>query len=95
MRPFGRFVPERSPPRRPDEMSSVEVRERGARLAGASPLLVDGPGGDLLGATSAAPALFSLSLMCSYWRARLVPFFTPRGGISILLVNRSSVVRYP
>ena len=31
---------------------------------------------------SERPARFSLSLMCSYWRARLVPFLTPRGGIS-------------
>src|SRR5947209_18580034 len=29
---------------------------------------------------SLAPWSFWLSLMCSYWRARLVPFFTPRGG---------------
>ena len=28
MRPFARFVPERRPPRRPEEMSSVELRER-------------------------------------------------------------------
>src|SRR4051812_24761843 len=28
-----------------------------------------------------APRSFALSLMCSYWRARLVPFFTPLGGM--------------
>ena len=27
MRPFGRFVPERSPPRRPDDMSRRDVRD--------------------------------------------------------------------
>src|SRR5262249_3105294 len=31
---------------------------------------------------SELPRSSSPSLMCSYWRARLVPFFTPRGGIS-------------
>jgi hypothetical protein len=34
VRPFGRFVPERRPPRLPDEMSRVELRE----LVFASPL---------------------------------------------------------
>src|SRR3954454_24666502 len=28
-----------------------------------------------------APRSFALSLMCSYWRARFVPFFTPLGGM--------------
>src|SRR5215218_7830356 len=28
-----------------------------------------------------APWSFALSLMCSYCRARLLPFWTPRGGI--------------
>src|SRR5262249_19857194 len=31
---------------------------------------------------SEAPLSRSLALMCSYWRARLVPFFTPLGGIA-------------
>src|SRR4051812_36011581 len=31
--------------------------------------------------SSDAPCSFWLSLMCSYCRARLVPFLTPRGGI--------------
>src|SRR5690242_18070004 len=30
---------------------------------------------------SERPCCFWLSLMCSYWRARFVPFLTPRGGI--------------
>ena len=40
------------------------------------------------------PASFSLFLTCSYWRARFVPFLTPRGGISILL-GRLPPLRYP
>src|SRR5688572_32810334 len=35
--------------------------------------------------SSDRPCSFSLALMCSYWRARLVPFLTPRGGIANLL----------
>src|SRR5688572_8317406 len=31
--------------------------------------------------SSEEPRSRSESLMCSYWRARFVPFFTPRGGI--------------
>ena len=31
---------------------------------------------------SERPACFSLRLTCSYWRARLLPFLTPRGGMS-------------
>src|SRR5688572_14728946 len=35
--------------------------------------------------SSDRPCPFWLALMCSYWRARLVPFLTPRGGIADLL----------
>src|SRR5437867_5189632 len=28
-----------------------------------------------------APRSLALSLTCSYWRARFVPFLTPRGGM--------------
>src|SRR4051812_23891813 len=31
--------------------------------------------------SSERPCSFWLSTMCSYWRARLVPFLTPRGGM--------------
>ena len=56
---------------------------RRAGLAGAGTLLVHGAGGDLLGACPrTSPRSFALSLMCSYWRARFVPFLTPRGGIA-------------
>src|SRR4051812_10453817 len=34
---------------------------------------------------SERPCFFSLSLMCSYWRASFVPFFTPGGGIATSL----------
>ena len=34
---------------------------------------------------SDAPWLFVLFLISSYWRARLVPFFTPRGGMTTSL----------
>jgi hypothetical protein len=36
-----------------------------------------------------APLLRSLCLMCSYCRARFVPFFTPLGGIFIDLLGLS------
>src|SRR6185312_12574891 len=36
--------------------------------------------------SSERPCSSALSLMCSYWRARLVPFLTPRGGISTSFV---------
>src|SRR4051794_32410813 len=42
---------------------------------------------------SDAPWDFWLSLMCSYWRARLVPFLTPRGGMAQLLSG--SPLGYP
>src|SRR5262245_135995 len=32
--------------------------------------------------SSEAPRSSWLSLMCSYWRARFVPFFTARGGMA-------------
>src|SRR3954470_22188269 len=41
---------------------------------------------------SDAPCSFSLFLMCSYWRARFVPFWTRRGGFRDLL-RRDPCVR--
>jgi len=41
---------------------------------------------------SDAPLSRSLCLMCSYWRARFVPFLTPRGGIPVTSVELSLVV---
>src|SRR5215207_8360869 len=72
VRPFGRFVPERRPPRRPDEMSCRDVlddvraspeRARSlltVRAAISFALLVE------------APCSLALSLMCSYCRSRLL-----------------------
>src|SRR3954447_20109637 len=46
--------------------------------------------------SSEAPWSSWLSLMCSYCRARLVPFFTPRGGISCSLCRPKCFVHgYP
>src|SRR5689334_23917421 len=39
---------------------------------------------------SLAPCFFSLFLMCSYCRARFVPFLTPRGGMPTPLVHLST-----
>src|SRR5439155_3696720 len=67
VRPFGLVVPERSPPRRPDEMSRVEVRD-------ARPLASPERARSLLTVRAAIsfarfverPCFFSDSLMCSY-----------------------------
>src|SRR6185437_13450618 len=83
VRPRGPLEPERWPPRRPEEMSCVELREAvcdsperarslfTVRAAISSARSVD------------APRDLTDSLTASYWRARLVPFFTPRGGIAL------------
>ena len=62
MRPLARLVPERRPPRRPDEMSLVDVRRALARLARACLLLVHRPRRDLLGPALRA-ALLLLALL--------------------------------
>src|SRR3977135_4752079 len=88
--------PERLPPRLLAEAPRVELREA----------LLDSPERALslltaLAAISPAafserPSRFLLSLMCSYWRALLVPFLTPRGGIYRLLSSSSSLrLLYP
>src|SRR4051794_32401763 len=67
VRPFGRLVPERSPPRRPDEMSRVDVRE-------APPFVSPARARSLLTVRAAIsfarfverPCFFSDSLTCSY-----------------------------
>ena len=72
---------ERWPPRSPDEMSASRPRPV-LRLAVSRALLVDRARRDLLGEV-VRPALrpSASSLMCSYCRARLLPGFTPAGGI--------------
>jgi hypothetical protein len=70
VRPFGRFVPERTPPRRPGEMSLRDKRDDSlASPLRARSLLT------VLAAISFArlvgtPCFFWLFLMCSYWRSR-------------------------
>src|SRR5512139_2406328 len=42
--------------------------------------------------SSDEPRSRSESLMCSYWRARFVPFLVPRGGMTrLLFVDRGGV----
>src|SRR4051812_39562690 len=73
VRPFGRLVPERRPPRRPDEMSRVDVRD--GRLF-VSPARAR----SLLTVRAAisfarfveAPCFLAPSLTCSYCRSRLL-----------------------
>src|SRR5205823_1654669 len=43
--------------------------------------------------SSERPWRRSLFLMCSYWRASFVPFFTPRGGICLLPRSETVVLR--
>src|SRR5438874_12070397 len=71
VRPFGRLVPERRPPRRPDDRSDRDVREDSL----ASPLrarsLLTVRAAISLARLVEAPRSFALSLTCSYWRSRL------------------------
>ena len=79
--PFGRFVPDRWPPRRDGEAPRVELRD----------LVLDSPerarffctvrAAISLAREGDAPRLRALRLILSYCRARFVPFLTPRGGI--------------
>jgi hypothetical protein len=75
-------LPDRSPPRRPDEMSLVEVREepRDSPERARSLLTVRAAISSALPVL--APRSSWLSLTCSYWRPRFVPGLTPRGGIA-------------
>jgi hypothetical protein len=45
--------------------------------------------------SSDEPRSRSESLMCSYCRARFVPFLVPRGGIAYLLRSPVTLVAYP
>src|SRR3954452_7102518 len=82
VRPLGRLVPDRWPPRREDDMSCVEVREAVRDSPERARSLLTVRAAISSARDSDAPWSFWLSLMCSYWRARLVPFLTPRGGIA-------------
>src|SRR5581483_10218491 len=78
---FGRDVPERMPPRRDDDMSSVELRDAVRDSPERARSLLTVRAAISFARESDLPCLRSLSLMCSYCRASFVPFLTPRGGI--------------
>src|SRR5215207_5821161 len=63
-------------------MSCVEVRDRDRDSPERARSLLTVRAAISSARDSDAPCSFSLSLMCSYCRARLVPFWTPRGGIA-------------
>src|SRR5437868_67033 len=72
------------PPRREADMSFVELRDR-VRVSPLRALSLF----TVRAAISSArpvevPRLRWPCLMCSYWRSRLVPFLTPRGGMTHL-----------
>src|SRR5436190_23033029 len=69
------------PPRRPDEMSRTEVRDRWRDSPARARSLLTVRAAISSARDSERPCRRSDSLTCSYWRARFVPFFTPRGGM--------------
>src|SRR5262249_62179226 len=86
-RPFGRFVPGRGPPRRPDDMSRVEVLDdcRASPVRARSLLTVRAA--ISLARLVDAPRSLALSFTCSYCRSRLflhafcrMDAGCPRGG---------------
>src|SRR5438034_3151382 len=80
------------PPRRPDEMSLVDVRERVRDSPERARSFCTVRAAISFALLSDAPPSRSDCLMCSYWRARFVPFLTPRGGIPVTSVELSLVV---
>src|SRR4051794_9464086 len=62
-------------------MSFVDVRERVRDSPERARSLLTVRAAISSARSSDLPCSFWLSLMCSYWRARLVPGFTPRGGM--------------
>src|SRR3954447_6864136 len=65
-------------------MSCVEVRERSRDSPERARSLLTVRAAISSARSSDVPRSFALSLMCSYCRARLVPFLTPRGGIPLV-----------
>ena len=72
MRPFGLFVPERSPPRRPDDMSRVDEREDVFASPERARSLLTVAAAICFARLVEAPRFLALSLMCSYCRSRLL-----------------------
>src|SRR5438270_13957208 len=64
-------------------MSCVDVRERLRDSPDRARSLLTVRAAISSDRRSPVPRSSWLSLMCSYWRARLVPFWTPRGGMAI------------
>jgi hypothetical protein len=90
VRPFSRSVPERWPPRWPEDFGSfVEVRDAVFDSPERARSLLTVRAAISFARPLEAPRFSALSFTCSYWRARLVPFFTPAGGIYGLLVVAS------
>src|SRR3954468_13974850 len=71
-------------------MSCVEVRERVRDSPRRARSLLTVRAAISSARLSERPCCFSLCLTCSYWRARFVPFLTPRGGIQIGYPGRST-----
>src|SRR5918994_144173 len=91
VRPPGPWC-ERSPPRRPEEMSFVEVLEAVRDSPARARSLFTVRAAISSAVSSERPRFSSPSLMCSYWRSLLLPFLTPRGGI---FASSGSVVSSP
>ena len=70
VRPLSRFVPERKPPRRPDEMSSRDRREDSFASPARARSLLTVRAAISSALSSEAPLSSRLSLMCSYCRSR-------------------------
>ena len=70
MRPFGLFVPERNPPRRPDDMSRVDDLDavRDSPLRARSLLTV--AAAICFARFVDDPRFFALDSTCWYWRSR-------------------------
>src|SRR5919204_1919817 len=81
VRPLGPRLPERCPPRWLGDLPRVEVRDRWRDSPERARSFCT-----VRAAISSAlrpPRARWLRLMCSYCRARFVPFLTPRGGIAV------------
>jgi hypothetical protein len=75
-------LPERLPPRLLAERPRVELREAVSDSPERALSLLTARAAISSARLSDRPASFSLCLMCSYWRALLLPFLTPRGGMA-------------
>src|SRR3954467_8441699 len=65
-------------------MSFVDVRERVRDSPARARVLLTVRAAISSARSSERPCSFWLSLMCSYWRGRFVPYLTPLGGTAVL-----------